>query len=146
MTNIERRIEKAERFVGVKEEEPAVVILGLEFGEMVPHFPEPADEWLTFKKALEETRRLRQCALIFQANPWHEYEARHGLEPGTLANHELCGKVPFAELLAVATGRRPDQGEQPCIDCPDAFDSLKGSPGQMGASFRSRYRAIRDRL
>lgn len=116
MNSIERRIEKAERFVGVKEEEPAVVILGLDFGEMVPHFPEPADEWLTFKKALEETRRLCQCALIFEANPWSEYEARHGLEPGTLAKHELCGKVPLAALLAAATAQTPDQGEQPCTD------------------------------
>jgi hypothetical protein len=114
--SIERRIERAERSAGVKEEEPVVLVLGLEFGEMAPQFPEPTHEWLTFKKALEETHRLRQCALIFQANPWSEYEARHGLEPGTLAKHELCGKVPFVELLAAATGHTPDQGEQPCTD------------------------------
>jgi hypothetical protein len=53
---------------------------------------------------------------IVEANPLTEYETRHGLEPGTLTKHELRGKVPFAELLAQATGRTPVQGEHPCTD------------------------------
>jgi hypothetical protein len=116
MNSIERRIERAERFAGVKEDELVVLILRLDSGDTVSHFPEPAAEWLMFKRALEETRRLHQHVCIFQTNPWSEYKARHGLEPGTLAKHELCGKVPFAELLAAATGHTPDQGEQPCTD------------------------------
>jgi hypothetical protein len=114
MNSIERRIERAERSVGVKEEAPMVLILGLDFGGTAPRFPEPASEWLTFKTALEETRRLHQHVCIFQTNPWSEYEARQRLEAGTLAKHELCGKVPFARLLATATGRTPEEGEQPC--------------------------------
>ena len=110
MNNLERRIERAERSAGLKEEEPVVLVLTLDFGETAPQFPEPADQWLTFKKALEETQRLQQHACIFQTNPWSEYEARHGLEPGTLAKHEPCGKVPFVELLVAAAGRMPDQG------------------------------------
>jgi len=81
--------------------------------DVVPHFPEPVEEWLTRKKALKEAEQmLLPC--IFIANPWSEYEARHGREPGTLAKHELCGKVPFAELLTAAVGGTADQGEEPC--------------------------------
>ncbi len=116
MSGIARRIEKAERLVGVKEEEPVVIVVRLDFGDTAPCFPEPADEWLTFKKALEDTRRSHQHVCLFETNPWSEYEVRHGLEAGTLTNHELCGKVPFVELLGAAAGRMPDQGGQPCTD------------------------------
>lgn len=112
MSSIERRIERAERVVGVKDEEPIVFVLSLDFGETAPHFAEPTAKWLTFKRAMAEMRQAHEHACIFQTNPWEEYEARHGLEPGMLAKHELRGKVPFAELLAAATGQNPDQGEQ----------------------------------
>lgn len=59
-----------------------------------------------------------QCLLpqVSIVNPFAEYEARHRLEPGMLAKHELRGKVPFAELLAMATVRGQDQGVRPCTD------------------------------
>jgi len=78
--------------------------------DKVPHFPEPVSEWLTVTEEREAAvkNRLPQVSI---ANPFAEYEARHGLEPGTLTKHPLHGKVPFNELLAAAA---PDQGEQPC--------------------------------
>ena len=59
-----------------------------------------------------------QCLLpqVSIVNLFAEYEARHGLEPGMLAKHQLRGKVLFAELLTAATGRTPDRGERPCTD------------------------------
>jgi hypothetical protein len=48
---------------------------------------------------MDEAQRTR-LPCVFVGDPFVEYVARHGLEPGTLAKHELRGKVPFAELLA----------------------------------------------
>jgi hypothetical protein len=115
--SIEQRIRNAERRAGIETKGtviPAITVqLDYGDGDTVPHFLGPVDQWVTRKRAVEEAeQRLLPC--IFFANPWSEYEARHGLEPGTLAKHELCGKVPFAELLTAATGRTVDQGEQPC--------------------------------
>jgi hypothetical protein len=115
--SIERRIERAEKAVGIEGEPVTVpaVIISVYWGrdDTLPHFPEPVAEWVTLQKARDEACRARQPC-IFEPNPFAEYEARHGLEPGTLAQHPLRGKVPFAELLAAAAGRAPDQGEQPC--------------------------------
>jgi len=110
--NIERRIEKAEKAVGIQAE--PVTIPGITIctdwstDNKVPHFPEPVSEWLTVTKEREAAvkNRLPQISI---ANPFAEYEARHGLAPGTLTKHPLRGKVPFDELLAAAM---PDEGEQ----------------------------------
>jgi hypothetical protein len=115
--SIERRIERAERVIGIEGERAIVPTITVVFDygddDAVPHFPEPVEEWVTRRRAKEEAERT-SLPCIFFANPWSEYEARQRLEAGTLAKHELCGKVPFAELLAAATGRMADQGEQPC--------------------------------
>ncbi|MCX5644379.1 MAG: hypothetical protein NTZ17_06800 [Phycisphaerae bacterium] len=110
--NIERRIEKAEKAVGI-EAEPVtltVIIISVDWDadETLPHFPEPVAEWVTLQKAMDEAERTR-LPCVFEPNPFAEYEARHGLEPGTLAKHELRGKVPFAELLRATTGRTDEQ-------------------------------------
>jgi hypothetical protein len=116
MNSIERRIEKAEKAIGI-EAEPVtvpVIIISVDWGadDTLPHFPEPASEWVTVAREWDEAKQnlLPQVSI---ANPFAEYEARNGLEPGILAKHELRGKVPFAELLATATGRTPNQGEEP---------------------------------
>jgi hypothetical protein len=116
MNSIERRIEQAERAIGI-EGQPVVVpgiIYSLHQGsdEAIPHFPEPVSEWVTVRRARDEAMQA-ELPYIVEANPFTEYEARHGLEPGMLAKHQLCGKVPFADLLATATGRTPEEGEQP---------------------------------
>jgi hypothetical protein len=112
--SIERRIQKAERTVGIHTK-PAVIpglIMCRPYKEGVaPHFPEPADEWLTLRETVENSRRQLLPCILWPA-PFAEYEVRYGLEPGTLANHPLCGKVPFAELLASATGQA--EGDQTC--------------------------------
>jgi len=117
VSSIERRIEHAERAVGI--EGKPVVIPGIilcwdrGFDEAIPHFPEAVSEWVTVQRARDQAEQT-ELLYIVEANPFTEYEARHGLEPGTPAKHELRGKAPFAELLAAATGRTPGQGEQPC--------------------------------
>jgi len=104
--NIERRIERAERYVGVKEEDQPAIIISVEYGDddTLPHFPEPIGQWATLRKARDESRRAR-VPCVFIPDPYAEYELRHGLEPGTLANHELRGRVPFDRLLEAATAR-----------------------------------------
>ncbi len=115
--SIERRIEKAERAVGIEAEPvtiPAITICGDgEADDTLPQFSEPVSEWVTVARERDVAvqRLLPQGSIV---NPFAEYEARHGLEPGMLAKHELRGKVPFAELLAMATVRGQDQGVRPC--------------------------------
>ena len=56
--SIENRIRKLEGKTGVKEEEPAVVIIDVERDEAtVPHFPEPVEEWWSFRDAHAEAKR-----------------------------------------------------------------------------------------
>jgi hypothetical protein len=109
--NLKQRIEKAEKVVGINQEkDQPVIIVHLEFGssDRVPHFPEPVEEWVTVKQKLEESRR-EQLPCVVINDPVAEYEARHGLEPGTLSNHALRGKASFEKLLAAATGPAPSQ-------------------------------------
>ena len=112
--DIERRIERAEKAIEIEAGPvtvPAIIICKhWSPDDKVPHFPEPVSEWLTVTKEREAAVRDRLPQLSI-ANPFAEYEARHGLEPGTLTKHPLCDKVPFDELLAAAV---LDQGEQPC--------------------------------
>jgi len=112
--NLENRIRKAEELVGVEGRTVPVLIIWPPHDDVtMPHFPEPDERWITEQRALDEARRAR-VPCLFVADPYKEYEARHGLEPGTLSKHELCGKVPFAELLEKATGRpqAPDETER----------------------------------
>ncbi len=117
MSSIQRRIENAERRMGIRDREEPIpgIVLFLDHCQdaTAPHFPEPVQEWATYRAAREEAEQKR-APMVFMADPWCEYEVRHGLEPGTLTEHELCGTVPFAELLAAATGRMAGQGEQLC--------------------------------
>ncbi len=115
MTSIQRRIEDAEKRMGIHDREEPVprMVVFLDYCQDItaPHLPEPVKEWATYRAAQEESDQKR-VPMTFFADPWREYEARHALEPGTLAKHELCGKVPFSELLTAAVCG-PDQGEQP---------------------------------
>jgi hypothetical protein len=107
---LKQRIEKAEEAVGVGQEKAArMIIIMLEFADdgTLPHFEEPYEEWETFKA--EEKKCRHEAYRVFEPHPFREYEARHGLKPGTLSEHELRGKVPFAELLAVATSQQGDK-------------------------------------
>jgi len=105
--NIERRIERAEELVDVKDELPCVFIRRLAYDEAtIPHFPEPVEDWVTFRESYSEAKRTGMPFLAIAPDPYAEYEARHELEPGTLSKHELCGKVPFEQLLAAATTQR----------------------------------------
>jgi hypothetical protein len=109
--NLKQRIEKAEKAAGIKQEkDQPVIIVYLEFGssDRIPHFPEPVEEWVTVKRRMEESRR-EQLPCVVINDPFAEYEARHGLEPGILSNHALRGKVSFEQLLAAATGPAPSQ-------------------------------------
>lgn len=119
MSSIERRIERAEEAVGIQGKPvvvPGIILcLDQDCDDTVPHSPEPLSEWVTVQGARDLAERT-ELPYIIQANSFAEYEARHGLEPGTLTKHELRGKVSFVELLAAATGRTPDQGEHPCTD------------------------------
>jgi hypothetical protein len=117
--SIERRIAKAEKVIGIKGEPvlvPAIIIcVDWSTDDKLPGFPEPVSEWATVARERDVAMQnlLPQVSI---ANLFAEYEARHGLEPGTLTEHDLRGKVPFAELLAAATGRTRDRGEQSCTD------------------------------
>jgi len=109
--SIQRRIERAEKAIGIQDK-PVVIpnpIISNSYDEgTAPHFPEPAEEWLTLRETVETSRRQSVPGVLFP-DPFAEYEARNGLEPGILAQHPMCGKVPFAELLTTAT-----EGEQIC--------------------------------
>jgi hypothetical protein len=117
--SIERRIAKAEKAVGIQAEPvtiPAIIIcVDWSTDDKLPHFPEPVSEWVTVvrERDIAVQSLLPQISI---ANPFAEYEARHGLEPGTLTNRELRGKVPFADLLVAAKGRTSGQGGETCAD------------------------------
>jgi hypothetical protein len=83
-----------------------VIIIHVEFGggDLIPHFPEPIEEWVTLRRNIEESREKDLPCIIIE-NSFAEYEARHGLPPGMLSEHKLCGKVPFVELLSAATAQ-----------------------------------------
>lgn len=111
---IESRLRRVEGLAGIEDRPlPALVIRPPYEQATIPHFPESPEPWITELRALDEARRTR-TPCIFVADPYKEYEARHGLEPGTLSKHELCGKVPFAELLGKATGQpqAPDETQR----------------------------------
>jgi hypothetical protein len=107
MSSIQRRIENAERRMGIRDREEPIpgIVFFMDYCQdtTAPHLPEPVEEWATLRAAQEEAKQKR-VPMIFMADPWREYEVRHGLEPGTLTEHEFRGKAPFAELLAAATG------------------------------------------
>jgi hypothetical protein len=93
--SIERRIAKAEKAVGIEGQPvtiPAIIIC-LDWGTdgTLPHFPEPVSEWVTVvrERDIAVQNRLPHISV---ANPFAEYEARHGLEPGPLA--EAAGAYP----------------------------------------------------
>jgi hypothetical protein len=112
--NLRQRIQKAEKATGIDHEEalPKMVI-SCEYGreDFLPHFPEPIEEWVTLKAQVEHSRR-HHLPIIILPDPFAEYEARYGLESGTLGKHALHGKVSFAELLALATGQSQGSGVQ----------------------------------
>ena len=97
---IQTRLKKLEGKLGVKEEEPAILIIELAHDEAtVPHFSEPVEQWLAHHDAYAQAKRTGLPFIVVEPDPIAEYELRHELEPGTLSEHELCGKVPFDELL-----------------------------------------------
>jgi hypothetical protein len=99
--SIERRIAKAEKAVGIEGEPvtiPAIIIC-VDWGTdgTLPHFPEPVSEWVTVvrERDIAVQNRLPHISV---ANPFAEYEARHGLEAGTLA--EAAGAYQGGDLGA----------------------------------------------
>ncbi len=76
MHSIKHRIERAERSIGIKEEDRPMLIICLPDGDdTVPHFPEPVTDWVTMQRAKNEARRQR-VSCLFVADPHAEYEAR----------------------------------------------------------------------
>jgi hypothetical protein len=74
--NIERRIQRAEKLIGIEEEERPTLNLCLPDGDdTVPHFPEPVTDWVTLQRAKNEARR-QHVPCLFIADPHAEYEAR----------------------------------------------------------------------
>jgi len=109
--SIQRRIEKAEKAMGIQAKPvviPALIISNSYEEGTSPHFPEPVEEWLTLRETVEKSDGQPLPGVLYP-DPFAEFEARHGLEPGTLTQHPMCGKVPFAELLTTAT-----EGERIC--------------------------------
>jgi hypothetical protein len=86
--NIERRIVKAEKAVGIEGEPvtiPAIIICtDWSPDDTIPHFPEPVSKWVTVARERDVAVKnlLPQISI---ANPFAEHEVRHGLAPGTLA-------------------------------------------------------------
>jgi len=114
MATIQRRIEKAEKAVGVQAETLPPIVVRLNGGadeRFMPQFSEPEEEWVTQRDALQDVKP-GELPPVLEVCPFAEYETRHGLEPGTLTGHPLCGKVPFADLLEAATGSAPEQEQE----------------------------------
>ncbi len=75
--NFERRIQRAEKLVGAKDEDRPTLIVCLPDGDdAVPHLPEPVTGWVTLQRAKDEARRQR-VPCLFVADPRAECEARH---------------------------------------------------------------------
>ena len=95
---LENRVRKLEDRLGVREDRlpaPPIVVIRRPYDDAnIPHFPEPIEQWETFRQ-----RYRTGMLLMFQPDPFAEYELRHELEPGTLTEHPECAKVPFEELL-----------------------------------------------
>jgi hypothetical protein len=73
MSNLRRRIEQAEKKLGVEDKKSVVVVILTDF----PKIDEPLEEWLTYKEAMEERRRQRRTGHVaFVADPAREAEAR----------------------------------------------------------------------
>ena len=110
--NLEQRIRKLEEKVGLENKEPTMIVIVIRPTDKAtePHFEEDVGQWVTYGQTYNEERRSGTYPCIFIADPFTEYEVRHGLEPGTLANHPLKGQVVFDKLLAQATGETGDTG------------------------------------
>jgi len=111
MSSLERRIEKVEGLLDIDDKDIVVVVIQMEHGDMAPRFEEPITDWLIYRKEYADARRTGTPFMVIAPDAWAEYEARNGLEPGTLSDHPLKGKVPFEELLAVTAKQADDKGQ-----------------------------------
>lgn len=115
MNNLSRRLDRCEELLNIGPRRRVIHMkIRLSYAEgTAPDISEPCEQWLTYKTALEEAvekgDRTGIEILHFEADPFREYEVRHGLPDGILRKNELKGKVPFAELLAKATKNNQKQ-------------------------------------
>jgi hypothetical protein len=109
MSNIDRRLGKIEELLNVGREKTVIHnILHLTYREgTAPNIPEPCEDWITYKRALKEAVEQGNVtgleALLFEVDPFREYEVRNGLPEGTLSKHKLKGEMPFDQLLEEVT-------------------------------------------
>jgi hypothetical protein len=115
MKDVNRRLGKIEKQLNVgKEKEVLHVVSHLTFQEGTePDIPEPYEDWITYKTALQEAVEKGKVTgfeiLLFDVDPFREYEVRNNLPEGILRHHELAGKIPFDELLEKATRNNEKQ-------------------------------------
>jgi hypothetical protein len=106
MRSISRRLEDIEKKLSIGTEKTVIhTIVHSKFREgTAPDIPETYEDWITYKAALKESiesgKKIGTEILVFVVDPFAEYEARNGLQAGTLSRHELKGKVAFEKLLA----------------------------------------------
>ena len=109
MRSISRRLEGVEKKLGVGTEKTVIrIITQLTFQEgTAPNIPEPYEDWITYKAALEEAVEQGKVTglevLAFAVNPFREYEVRNNLPEGILSRDERKGEIPFDQLLEKAT-------------------------------------------
>jgi len=109
MTNITKRLDKIEKQLNVGREKKVIhtIVHTTDRDGTAPDIPEPYEDWITYKaaleKAVEQSERTDLEILLFEVDPFREYEVRNNLPEGILSRHELKGKIPFSELLEKAT-------------------------------------------
>jgi len=108
MKDVNRRLDKIEKQLSVgKKPEVLYMILGFDYPEgTTPYDTESYQEWETYKaevdRAVEISKETGLGFVLFEVDPFREYEVRHNLPEGILSKHKHAGKIPFY-LLAKAT-------------------------------------------
>jgi len=105
MRSISRRLEGIEKQLNIgREKEVIHLIIRLTSQDgTAPDISEPYEDWITYKaaveKAVESGKETGLEILLFDVDPFREYEARNNLPEGIITEHRLRGKIPFDELL-----------------------------------------------
>lgn len=105
LDNIEKRLNIGRK---IKILPPIIVMLhDNENKGLLPDVPEQVKDWATYqsaqKEAVEFGKRSEIEMLLFEADPFREYEVRNNLPEGILSRNEYARKIPFSELLEKAT-------------------------------------------
>lgn len=120
MRSISRRLEGIEKKLNIGTEKKVIhFIINSTFQEDTsPDIPEPYEDWITYKAALERSiergKETELEILLFVVDPFREYEVRNNLPEGILSKHELKGEIPFDQLLEKATksNEKQQKGEK----------------------------------